>query len=113
MLHNQQHTYPACFGQGSGDLAILATAANQLFDATRDMSTDAVVSLLSALSEVSAKSLPAAASVATPRLAALSRMADTLLCNLHRIHELWGIFLAHVLEVMRSSNVQARTCVLL
>ena len=34
-----------------------------------------------------------------PRLHALSRMVHTLLVNAHRTHELWPIFLAHVLEV--------------
>ncbi len=54
------------------------------------MSTDAVVSLLSALAEVSGRSLAGAASAMPssadrPRLPALARMVETLLVNLHRI----------------------------
>ena len=46
------------------------------------------------------------ASVGAGRLYALNRMVDTLLYNLYRIQDLWGIFLAHVLEVLRSPNSQ-------
>ncbi len=67
------------------ELYILATAANQLFETTSHMSTDAVVSLLSALAEVSARSLPSSSTVDKPRLAALNRMVETLLYNLYRI----------------------------
>jgi hypothetical protein len=41
----------------SGELLILATAARQLFEGSGSMSTDAVVSLLSALAEVSSRTL--------------------------------------------------------
>ena len=48
-------------GARPSDLAILSTAASQLFESTRDMSTDAVISIMSALREVSAKMIPEAA----------------------------------------------------
>jgi hypothetical protein len=50
------------------DLAILAAAANQLFESTRGMSREAAVSLLSALRDVSLRGVPrgAAATVQAP-----------------------------------------------
>ena len=53
----------------SSDLAILSTAANQLFESTSAMSTKACANLLVALREVSARSLAASTSQApgTPR----------------------------------------------
>ena len=36
---------------------------------------------------------------ALPRLHALDRMVDMILVNVTRAHDLWPIFLAHVLEV--------------
>ncbi|KAG2443720.1 hypothetical protein HXX76_002066 [Chlamydomonas incerta] len=46
------------------------------------------------------------------RLCALNRMVDTLLHNLWRVQDLWGIFLAHVLEALGSGNAQVRTAAL-
>lgn len=86
--------------------AVLQSAISQLFETTSNMSTEAVVSLLSALGEVSSRCLPTQATVAEPRLSALARMVDTLLYNLWRVHDLWGIFLAHLMEVLRSANPQ-------
>ena len=40
-----------------------------------------------------------------PRLHALTRMVDTLLVNSHRLHDLWPIFLGHVLEVWTFAGV--------
>ncbi|GFR47515.1 hypothetical protein Agub_g9147, partial [Astrephomene gubernaculifera] len=151
------------------ELRILASAADQLFENTHHMSPEAVVSLLSALSDISHRTLAgmgvlaggstaaAAASAAaaaaaaggvgtlpppTPgagaaggggstgapavalpgssvppapgpmRLCALNRMVDTLLHNLWRIQDLWGIFLAHVLEALSSTNMQVRAAAL-
>ena len=48
-------------GAHSSDLAILAVAARQLFESTREMATEAVVSILVALRTVSLRSLPQAA----------------------------------------------------
>ena len=48
-------------GAQSSDLAILSTAAHQLFGSTQSMSTDSVVALLGALAAVSQKSIPQAA----------------------------------------------------
>lgn len=48
-------------GAHSSDLAILAVAARQLFESTREMATDAVVSILVSLRVVSARTLPQAA----------------------------------------------------
>ena len=48
-------------GARPSDLAILSTAASQLFESTRDMSTDAVTSIMAALREVSSKMTPEAA----------------------------------------------------
>ena len=48
-------------GARPSDLAILSTAASQLFESTRHMSTDAVISIMSALREVSAKMISEAA----------------------------------------------------
>ena len=42
------------------DLAILSAAASQMFECTRDMSREAVVSLLSGLRDVSMRNIPAA-----------------------------------------------------
>ena len=44
----------------SSDLAILSTAAHQLFESTRGMATEAVVSILGALAVVSQASIPQA-----------------------------------------------------
>lgn len=48
-------------GAHSSDLAILAVAARQLFESTREMVTEAVVSILVGLRTVSLRSLPHAA----------------------------------------------------
>ncbi|GIL75246.1 hypothetical protein Vretifemale_5026 [Volvox reticuliferus] len=147
------------------ELRILASAADQLFENTHHMSPEAVVSLLSALADISHRTLaglgllgggsaaggivaaaaaaappplPSAAAVAVVavastgpggggvlspsvgvaaaaavvpgavRLCALNRMVDTLLHNLWRVQDLWGIFLAHVLEALASNNMQVR-----
>lgn len=90
------------------DLTILGTAANQLFECTSQMSTEAVVDLLSALSDVSLRELPAQASVGQFRLNALNRMVETLLYNLERLQDLWPIFLSHIMELFRSNNLQVR-----
>ena len=78
------------------ELFILATAANQLFQASHRMTTDALVSLLSALAQVSAQKLPVGpassssstsataagtSTSSTIRLAALNRMVETILAN--------------------------------
>ena len=38
----------------------------------------------------------------------MSRMVHTLLVNAHRTHELWPIFLAHVLEVRQGGGPSHR-----
>ncbi|KAK9810126.1 hypothetical protein WJX72_005196 [[Myrmecia] bisecta] len=96
-------------GSLPSDLAILSTAANQLFQSTSLMSTEAVVSMLSSLRDVSAKSIPLATQAAgPPRLYALGRMVETLLYNMHRIHDLWGIFLSHLVEVLDHNKASIR-----
>ena len=45
-------------GARASDLAILGTAASQLFESTAAMGTPAVVSVLEALREVSIRSIP-------------------------------------------------------
>ena len=82
----------------SSDLAILAAAASQLFECTRDMSREAVVvALLSGLRDVSMRNIPAAGGAAgvgqAPKLFALNRMVEVLLYNIGRIYDLWAIFL--------------------
>lgn len=96
-------------GSQAGELLILSTAARQLFDGSGAMSTDAVVSLLSALVDVSSRTLhgpgitgapgglgaPGAGGAgggaggagAAPRGQAslLHRMTDVLLSNLGRL----------------------------
>jgi hypothetical protein len=84
----------------SSDLAILSAAASQLFECTRDMSREAVVALLSGLRDVSIAHMPHAAQVSQPKMFALERMVEVLLFNIHRIYDLWGIFLSHVLEIV-------------
>jgi hypothetical protein len=81
----------------SSDLVILGAAASQLFECTRDMSREAVVSLLSGLRDVSLRNIPAASTTAVgqqmPKLFALNRMVEVLLYNINRIYDLWAIFL--------------------
>jgi len=84
----------------SSDLAILSAAASQLFECTRDMSREAVVALLSGLRDVSIAHMPHAAQVSQPKMFALERMVEVLNFNVHRIYDLWGIFLSHVLEIV-------------
>lgn len=43
------------------------------------------------------------------RLYALERMVQVLHFNMHRIYDLWGIFLSHVLEVLASAKAALRT----
>lgn len=57
----QEISNSSTMGARPSDLAILSTAASQLFESTRDMSTDAVVSIMTALREVSTKMIPEAA----------------------------------------------------
>ena len=57
----QEISNSSTMGARPSDLAILSTAASQLFESTRDMSTDAVTSIMSALREVSSKIIPEAA----------------------------------------------------
>ena len=57
----QEISNSSIVGARPSDLAILSTAASQLFEATRDMSTDAVTSIMAALREVSTKVIPEAA----------------------------------------------------
>lgn len=42
------------------------------------------------------------------RLFALGRMVDVLHVNMGRVYDLWGIFLAHVLEVLASPKLTLR-----
>lgn len=49
------------------DVAILSAAASQMFECTRDMSREAVVSLLSGLRDVSVKHIPHAVQVQQPK----------------------------------------------
>eukprot|EP00887_Chlorella_sp_A99_P002554 scaffold6.g2554.t1 len=91
----------------SSDLTILAAAASQMFECSRDMSRGAVVSLLSGLRDVSVRNIPAA-SVVQPKLFALNRMVEVLLFNIHRIFDLWAIFLSHVLEVINDPRGPVR-----
>ena len=51
----------------SSDAAILAAAASQLFESTRDMDREAVVAMLSALRDVSLKRLPQFARATQPK----------------------------------------------
>ena len=57
----QEISNSSTMGARPSDLAILSTAASQLFESTRDMSTDAVTSIMAALREVSSKMTPEAA----------------------------------------------------
>lgn len=96
-------------GAHSSDLAILAVAARQLFESTREMATDAVVSILVSLRVVSARTLPQAAQQpGAPKLFSLARMVDVLLYNLHRIHNLWPIFLDHLVELLSDGRPSVR-----
>ena len=38
------------------------------------------------------------------RLFALGRMVEVLLANLHRLHDLWAIFLEHIVEALGDSR---------
>lgn len=97
----QEISNSSTIGARPSDLAILSTAASQLFESTRDMSTDAVISIMSALREVSAKMIPEAAKQpGQPKLYALVRMVEVILTNLQRINHLWPIFLSHVMELL-------------
>ena len=46
------------------------------------------------------------------RLYALSRMVEVLLYNLHRLHDLWPIFLEHVVEVLGDPKASIRSSAL-
>ncbi len=52
------------------------------------------------------------APVSSPRLHALGRMVDILHVNPLRMHQLWPIFLAHVLEVLHSPHAAVRSVAL-
>lgn len=95
-------------GQRS-ELSILETSVDWLFESSKMMTTDSVVSLLSALRDVSCQSIPAASTGIGATRFALSRMADVLLQNLHRIHDLWGVFLTHIIEIINSTTKDCRT----
>eukprot|EP00798_Chlamydomonas_sp_ICE-L_P006444 gene6444-3073_t len=99
-------------GPINSELAILSSAVNQLFENTSLMSTSSVVALLSTLGEVSMRSLPQQARYGQAQLYSLNRMVDTLLRNHFRLQELWGLILAHVLELLRSPNPQVRASTL-
>ena len=93
----------------SSDLAILGAAASQLFECTHSMSREAVVALLSGLRDVSLAHLPQTARASgPPKMYALNRMVEVLLYNVHRIYDLWGIFLSHVLEVVDDTKRPVR-----
>ena len=59
-------TQEAAHGALPSELAVLGVAAAQLFEATADMGTEAVVAMLGALRTVSMRSLPAAAQLTGP-----------------------------------------------
>ena len=42
------------------------------------------------------------------RLFALGRMVEVLLSNLHRLHDLWAIFLEHIVEALGDSRPSIR-----
>lgn len=94
-------------GQRS-ELSILETSMDWLFESSKMLNTDAVVCLLSALRDVSCQSIPAASSGIGATKFALKRMADVLLENLHRIHDLWGVFLTHIIEIINSTTKECR-----
>ena len=172
----------------SSDLAILSTAANQLFESTSAMSTKACNALFLALREVSTTSLTLHQNPGNPRsvllvktnmrhrllglheckmpqrafawlcqdfyyaglemppeqtsgnslhwqfistksvtncqemqcvtgcyfcrLFALGRMVDVLLYNLHRLHDLWPVFVEHVVEILGDPRPGIRSAIL-
>ncbi|GMH33400.1 hypothetical protein BSKO_01234 [Bryopsis sp. KO-2023] len=87
------------------DLSILETAVAQLFESSNMLSTEAVVSLLSALRDASCQSI--GVTVHGTKFT-LKRMVDVLLRNLHRIHDLWGVFLTHIIEIVNNSSKDIR-----
>ena len=91
------------------ELAILETSLKHLFDGTSNLSTEAVVCLLSSLRDVSLQSLTAASSKHRRPSFCLQHMVGVLLRNLERVHDLWGIFLAHVIEVISTSEPSSWT----
>lgn len=46
------------------------------------------------------------------RLFALGRMVEVLLVNLHRLHDLWPVFLAHVVELLGDTRPVIRAACL-
>lgn len=94
-------------GQRS-ELSILETSMDWLFESSKMLNTDAVVCLLSALRDVSCQSIPTASTGIGATKFALKRMADVLLENLHRIHDLWGVFLTHIIEIINSTTKECR-----
>lgn len=79
-----------------------------LFDSTKNMSREGVVSLLGGLRDVSLHHLPQAEMVATPKMSALYRMVDVFLANSFRAHDLWALFLSHVLELVQDPKSSVR-----
>ncbi|DBA68408.1 TPA: hypothetical protein ACH3X2_013711 [Trebouxia sp. C0005] len=105
----QEISNSSTMGARPSDLAILSTAASQLFESTRDMSTDAVISIMTALMQVSIKMVPEAAKQpGQPKLYALVRMVEVVLTNLQRVDQLWPIFLSHVMELLGHAKTSIR-----
>lgn len=89
------------------DLQILETTLKLLFDGTRSLCTEAAISLLSSLRDVSFQSLTGPPPKYTRPSFCIQQMVNVLLKNLDRVHDLWAIFLAHVIEIINSSEPKA------
>lgn len=92
----------------SNDIEELKNVMQDLFESTKEMSREGVVSLLGGLRDVSMHHLPQAESVSQPKMSALNRMVDVLLANSFRAYDLWGSFLSHVLELVGDSKQSIR-----
>jgi hypothetical protein len=112
------------------ELFILATAANQLFQASHRMTSDALVSLLSALAQVSAQKVPVGPSSTTssttvsttvvgtstsgsPRFAALNRMVETMLANRLRMQASvnnWYVVHFHAVNIHSLGTCKPECC---
>ncbi|CAD7699922.1 unnamed protein product [Ostreobium quekettii] len=97
----------ASAGQAT-ELSVLSAAVTRVFEGSALLNPEAVISLLAALRDVSSQTLQKS-NRGPMRLFALSRMVDVLLHNVHRIQDLWGIFLSHIVEVLSSSDAAVRT----